>query len=170
MSPVLAALLALAAAPPTPTPFPVNPPACEDRLVAYAPLGEHARARISIERPPSGLRPPLGSGARQESPQGTHWLVALGPDFSREGPWATTLTIGGNPSGGEMLRVTFSDHGSGGVRPTWLNEKLLFVRVWWGRIASSDLVLDVERAALLYAEDADLAALLGPCEPRAPAP
>jgi hypothetical protein len=170
MSPVAFAMLALAAAPPTPTPFPVNPPVCEDRLVAYAPLGEHARARISIERRSGPPRLPAGPESRQQSPQGTRWLVAVEPDFTRPGPWVTTLAIGGNPTGGEMLRVTFSDHGSGGVRPTWLNEKLLFIQVWWGRIASSDLVLDVERAALLVAEDADLAALLGPCEPRTATP
>jgi len=59
------------------------------------------------------------------------------------------LAVSGNPTGGELLQATFRDHGSGGVRTTWLNERLLFVQVWWGRIASSDLVIDVERGALL---------------------
>ncbi len=170
MSLALTALLALLAAPPAPTPFPVNSPVCEDRLVSYAPLGEHARARISIARQSAAPRPPAGAGSRQPSPQGTRWLIAVEPDFTRPGPWVTTLVIGGNPTGVEMLRVTITDHGSGGVRPTWLNERLLFVQAWWGRIASSDLVLDVERGAPLYAEDADLAAFLGPCEPRTPPP
>ena len=170
MNPVVLAMLMAAFQSPTPTPFPVNPPVCEDRMVAYAPLGDHSRAHIALERGSAATRPPIGAGERQASPQGTRWLIVVEPDFTRPGPWDTTLAVFGNPTGGEMLRVSFSDHGSGGVRTTWLNEKLLFVQVWWGRIVSSDLVLDVERGALLHAEDADLAAFLGPCEARTAAP
>jgi len=170
MSLIAFALLAAAFQSSTPTPVPVTPPKCEDRLVAYAPLGEHARSRISIERPADPRRPPVGPAARQQSPQGTRWLLVVEPDFTHPGPWDTTLAVFGNPTGAETLRVGFRDHGSSGVRATWLNEKLLFVQVWWGRIASSDLVLDVERGAPLYVEDADLAAFLGPCEERSTGP
>ncbi len=37
----------------------------------------------------------------------------------------------------------------------WVNEKLLFVRVHWGRIQASDLLLDVERGQILSHELAD---------------
>ncbi len=170
MSPVAFAMLAVAFESPTPTPFPVTPPVCEDRLVSYAPLGERSRARIALERGTATARPPIGGGARHESPQGTRWLVVVEPDFTHPGPWNTTVAVFGNPGGGELLRVEARDHGGGGVRTTWLNEKLLFVQIWWGRIASSDLVIDVERGALLSAEDADLASFLGPCDSRTPSP
>lgn len=42
----------------------------------------------------------------------------------------------------------------------WLNEKLIFLRPWWGRIAATDLIFDVEREKIIYAEtltDATLA-------------
>ena len=39
-----------------------------------------------------------------------------------------------------------------GPRIEWVNEKLLFVRVWWGRILGADLVIDVEVGAILYRE------------------
>jgi len=163
------AVLALAVGRPAAPSPPVTPAVCEDRLVAYSALGEHARTRIGLERTPQAAAP-VGAGERRDSPQGTRWLVAVEPDYTRPGPWTTVLAVSGNPTGGELLRATFRDHGSGGVRTTWLNERLLFVQVWWGRIASSDLVIDVERGALLVAEDADLAAFLGPCESRTPAP
>lgn len=169
MSAAAVAVLALAVERPAAPSQPVTPAACEDRLVAYSPLGEYARARIGLERTPRAAAP-AGVGERRDSPQGTRWLVAVEPDFTRPGPWTTVLAVSGYPTGAELLRATFRDHGSGGVRTTWLNEKLLFVQVWWGRIASSDLVIDVDRGALQVAEDADLAAFLGPCEPRAPAP
>ncbi len=34
----------------------------------------------------------------------------------------------------------------------WLNEKLIFMRPWWGRIAATDLIFDVEREQIVYAE------------------
>jgi hypothetical protein len=40
--------------------------------------------------------------------------------------------------------------GLGDVR--WLNEKLVFMRAWWGRIAATDLIFDVERERFVYAE------------------
>jgi hypothetical protein len=159
--------LALAVEPAAAPPHPATTPACEDRLVAYAPLGEHARARITLERPPPAATAPVEAGERRESPQGTRWLFAAEPDTTRPGPWTTVLSVRGYPTGAELLRITLRDHGGYGVRTAWLNEKLLFVQAWWGRIASSDLVIDVERGVLLTGEDADLAALLGPCEPRA---
>jgi len=42
----------------------------------------------------------------------------------------------------------------------WVNEKLIFMRPWWGRIAATDLIFDVEREKFVYAEsltDASLA-------------
>ena len=70
----------------------------------------------------------------------------------------------GNPSGGPILRVTFLDHASYGVRPPWLNEKLLHIRIWWGRILATELALDLETGKPLYVEDANFAEFLGPCE------
>ncbi len=34
----------------------------------------------------------------------------------------------------------------------WLNEKLIFMRPWWGRIAATDLIFDVEQEKIIYAE------------------
>jgi hypothetical protein len=35
----------------------------------------------------------------------------------------------------------------------WVNEKLLFMRPWWGRIAATDIIYDVEQEKVIYAED-----------------
>jgi hypothetical protein len=40
------------------------------------------------------------------------------------------------------VEAVFRDHGNT-FSANWINEKLLFVQVWWGRIASSDIILDV---------------------------
>lgn len=34
----------------------------------------------------------------------------------------------------------------------WINEKLLFMRPWWGRIVATDIIYDVEKEIVIYAE------------------
>ena len=34
----------------------------------------------------------------------------------------------------------------------WVNEKLIFMRAWWGRIAATDLIFDVEQEKFVYTE------------------
>ena len=50
-----------------------------------------------------------------------------------------------------LIRIEFSAlFGLAEVR--WVNEKLLFMRPWWGRIAATDLIYDVEAEKVIYAE------------------
>lgn len=39
----------------------------------------------------------------------------------------------------------------------WINEKLLFIRVMWGRVAGTDLILDVETEQIVYEGTVNLA-------------
>ncbi len=65
---------------------------------------------------------------------------------------------------GRLLKLRVVDHASGGVQVQWLNEKLLFVEVWWGRIASTDLILDVSTKTFLYREMAEYGEMVQPCD------
>lgn len=38
------------------------------------------------------------------------------------------------------------------VKANWINEKTLFLRVYWGRIAFEDMLIDVEKEKVLYSE------------------
>ena len=50
-----------------------------------------------------------------------------------------------------VVDIAFAElYGLSEVR--WVNEKLIFMRAWWGRIAATDLVFDVEREKFVYAE------------------
>lgn len=49
------------------------------------------------------------------------------------------------------VEIEFSDlFGLSDVR--WINEKLLFMRPWWGRIVGTDIIYDVEKEKVIYAE------------------
>ncbi len=71
-------------------------------------------------------------------------------------------------SSGEAPRrvLTFLDHANGDVKLQWLNEKLLYGSVWWGRIVATDFIFDVERKTFIYREMADYGAIVQPCQGR----
>ncbi len=54
----------------------------------------------------------------------------------------------------EWVRLSFEnlDHLD---TPHWINEKLLFVRAWWGQRVATDVVLDVENARIVSSEMAE---------------
>jgi hypothetical protein len=117
------------------------------------------RSQVQVEKMP-GTTPK--SADLHKTAQGTRWFTQSQPDFTKDGPWTTTLVVGDDS--GAFLKLTFTDHGSGGVHARWLNEKLLFVDVWLGRIVSIDLILNVEQATFIYSEEANYGQLVQPCK------
>ena len=100
---------------------------CDDRIVEYWGADEYYPGRIQIERLESRVARAVRPPNAKRSPQRTKWYVLDEPDFTRQGPWNTTLTIRGPQERATVVRVKFLDHASYGVRATWVNEKLLFV-------------------------------------------
>lgn len=81
-----------------------------------------------------------------------------------EGPWTTRLYIFTGEDGDDCIVVEARDHANGGVHYQWLNDRALFVRCWWGRIVSTDFVLDTETARPVYIQDANYLRLILPPE------
>jgi len=130
--------------------------------MAYSPFDEHFADKMILQPGPAP-KSTLIMGAMQFTTQRTRWMVVRRPDYMKAGPWATVVWIG-NHSGGSLLQLAFFDHASGGVEIRWLNEKLLYGSVWWGRIVSTDFVLDVERKTFIYREMANYGELVQPCQ------
>ena len=80
-------------------------------------------------------------------------LIEEKPDTLRNGPWNTRLYIFNSADTNQCVRVELFDHASYDVRRTWLNDKMLFVEVYWGRIAWTDFVLNTETLRFAYIED-----------------
>ena len=51
------------------------------------------------------------------------------------------------------VRVELLDQAGYEIRHAWLNEKMLFIGVPWGRMAWTDSVLDTETLRFVYIED-----------------
>lgn len=133
--------------------------------VHYEKPDDYALSRINIEEleAKTKLQAQVANGSKELSPQGTKHFVLLSPDFVKEGPWHSYIYVLGNQAKPVRLKMTFRDHGNGGVQAKWLNEKLLFVQVWWGRIVSTDLILDVESSKWIYSQNANYGNLIMSC-------
>jgi hypothetical protein len=76
------------------------------------------------------------------------------PDYMKPGPWNSTLLVGDHVHEKPFLRIDVREHGNT-FNAQWLNEKLLFIEVWWGRIHASDIIVDVEKRQIIYHEFGD---------------
>ena len=65
---------------------------------------------------------------------------------------------------GKAYRLTFVDHSNNSPNAEWLNEKLLFVQVWWGQVVSTDMVFDTEKGQFVYKEMANYSEITEPCQ------
>ncbi len=90
---------------------------------------------------------------KTKSKFGVRWFAAEEPDTTREGPWVTRISIFRGGETNHCIRLELSNHISAGVRPSWINEKLLFVNVWWGRIAWTDFIVNTQTLHFDYIED-----------------
>ena len=133
-----------------------------DRIL-YRQVQPDALANITLERPPGAAEAPARGLDVHRTPQGTASFVMREPDTTKPGPWSTSIEVVGNKARNLRLRLRLSNHISGGVRANWLNEKLLWVQVWRGRIASTDMILDVDTGRFIYQQDANYNSLIVPC-------
>ena len=108
--------------------------------------------------------PALAKLERHRSPRGTAFFLNVTPDTTRSGPWDTTLYVFGNEARPLGLRIDVKDHASYGVKTQWINEKLIFLQVWLGRIVAMDLIVDIENRSSVYAESANHGRLILPCD------
>ena len=56
-------------------------------------------------------------------------------------------------SGEGDVAITLKDtYSNFPIKVRWINEKLVFIRVWWGRIEGTDMIFDVEKQEFLSRE------------------
>lgn len=72
-----------------------------------------------------------------------YWYGVIGPDTTKNGPWSTKIFI--NNERKKPIQIDLAGHNNYPVKINWINEKLLYIQVWWGRIIGTDLIYDVER-------------------------
>ena len=132
-------------------------PASVSPLVSYSSPTRESLERLTIRRiaVDNFAAARITALSRTNSQCGSRWVACEPADTMRDGPWTTRLYIFDATDSHQCVAIEARDHASYGVSYEWLNDKLLFVRCWWGRIVSTDFVLDTETAHPLYIEDAN---------------
>jgi hypothetical protein len=135
-------------------------------LIRYTEVRDLLRDRVILETTTDigGRFPSLRRFEEIQSPHRTARALISRPDTNQPGPWTTVLAVRGNEVRPLELLVTVKDHGTDGVRVRWLNEKLLWFRVWWGVVVATELLVNVENAEILFFEESDYRQLLLSCE------
>jgi len=136
-------------------------PKCGTARVEYTPFDDSYSGRIQINSLRSSDAQPAPS-EKILSPQHTRWLTEILPDTMKPGPWTTRVYVGAGDSAPDV-ELRFVDDAYGGANVRWLNEKLIFGEVWWGRIYATDFILDVEQRKFIYREMAHFGNLMEPC-------
>jgi hypothetical protein len=139
-----------------------GPLKCKDVKIRYTPFDATYSQRILL-KPVTDAGDPPQTAVKQYSPQHTMWRARVDPDTTKTGPWTTNVYFGSDGNS-EILKLSVFDHASGGVQVDWLSEKLVFGRVWWGRIYSTDFVLDLLKRQFIYREMAHYGDVIQPCE------
>lgn len=121
-------------------PWPGAPPDCwvQERMTQGAELGDIWQGRTKFTK----IKTAKPKQVNYSSNQGYYFYVEGGrPQGS------VTIVAEKNYS----VRIEFTElFGLSDVK--WINEKLLFMRPWWGRIVGSDLIYDVEAEKIIHAE------------------
>lgn len=146
----LGLLLALAGATGAAQPEFHTSPACwaAPRVVHAGPPAAEFANRLHLIEVPGGATP---AGEPMASPDATARLWVRNPDTTQAGPWGAALVV---DAPGAPRRSLLIENVGGPITPHWLNERLIFLRIVWGRALFSDLILDAHRGTLRYHEQA----------------
>lgn len=141
---------------------------CNDQVVQYSepsvvPLAGHISIKPLPQRP-RRLQDESDPEFVPESPQGTaafNRVVTI--DTTKPGPRSNVIevfTTKGSPVAWQIEAGDLRDN----LRLKWLNDDLLFVQAWWGRIVSTDLIFELGSGRFIYAKEANYGMLIQPCE------
>ena len=122
--------------------WPGKPPDCwkDGRNIHYSNEDSHGmiKENVSIER--TQIEP---EGAKVYSQNKGYYFIKEG--FRGN----ATITIYAEKE--HYWKITISKTFGAGD-PKWINEKLLYIRIWWGRIAFDDIIYDVENENVILSE------------------
>ncbi len=127
---------------------PHSDPACWEapRLYHAGPTPAELANRVHLIEVPAAAPVP---GEPRVAPNGAYALWVRNPDTSAPGPWGAGVIVDVET---ERRPALLLENVAGPIEPRWLNEKLVYLRVPWGRVTFSDLILDVERHTLIFHE------------------
>jgi hypothetical protein len=85
----------------------------------------------------------------QKSPHSVRVVAQSKPNYMNPGPWSSSFTFLNQRSSKPLFSLVVKEHGST-IHGEWVSDRLYFVEIWWGRIAASEVLIDVETRKIIY--------------------
>lgn len=114
------------------------------QTIYYLPFDETFSEQIILQE----ARTTAYEGEKLLSPNQLGFVQLLQPTFSEKAPWSTTLFI--QHTNGKTLHLDLLNHANIHPRTTWINDELLYIKVWWGRVLGTELILDLKNSTFIY--------------------
>ena len=88
---------------------------------------------------------------RNYSPNKAYWFVIYPPDTMRSGPWSTQIMVFNERE--YIIKIELLDHAAHYVtKIKWINEKLLYIELLWGRVLGTYFIFDAEKEKVIIRE------------------
>ncbi len=130
-----------------------TPPSCWDSPRLYhagkLDVGSADQIEVGLLQPSIGIELATKTSPDLIAPNRAYRLwnqVIYEADAS---PWRHRVVV--DVEGGRWHTLSFADVASP-VMPVWISEKLLYMRVMWGRVTFEDVIWDVEQNGIIYRE------------------
>src|SRR5690348_10897629 len=81
-------------------------PLCTEQRVTYEPFDDHFASNLASESPAPTV---VAAGEKRSLQQGTKYIMAKDPDYSKPGPWRIVVWIGSSGEAPTQM-LTFLDH------------------------------------------------------------
>jgi hypothetical protein len=128
--------------------FHTTPDKWEKPRLFQTPFDEQWADRITIERVPLKNI----EAEKTFSPNKAYWFYEQKPDTMKPGPYELSLDIYNERDYLIKLKI-MEVYGNFITDAKWINEKIVYVRAWWGRVLGFDLLFDVESEKIIYKEN-----------------
>jgi hypothetical protein len=122
--------------------FHTTPDKWKEARTYHGPFYQRYEARLELGHSDLGS----ATGERTMSPNRAYWFVLAERDRMRSGD-ANLYIYNERDS---LVRLLIKDYRS--VEANWINEKLLYIEIWWGRVLGTYLILDVEQEKIVTRE------------------
>lgn len=120
-------------------------PVCwPDGRLIHRDFQEHYQDRITINQVAY-----VSSEDQVLSPNKGYWFSTIEPERDKIPDNVAKVFVYNERN--YLLEIGATDL-TGMTEPTWINEKLLLLEFWWGRVLATQLIFDVEAEAVVWKE------------------
>lgn len=141
---------------------------CRDQAVQYSEhnalsLEGHVSVRSLPQRPDRVLKERYKDFTPEADQQTVAFNRVVVADTMQPGPYSNVIDVFSTRGPVVAWRIEISEIGDN-ARLRWINDDLLFIQAWRGRIVSTDLIFEVSSGRFVYAREANYGMLVEPCE------